>query len=174
MSDNFCLIIIGEGGIPSDFPKGELYEFLNLKSKIFSCLNLNDSERKRFEELKIKIKNWQRNFRNDEYYHSLIDLTNFITLKYKIKTFFSFLDYCEPDFINSIENAINLNYKKIYILSTKFINKKEEVLKIQDEINFIKMKYKDINITNLTNLNFDDISKFIIKILEKEEGKEIW
>lgn len=173
MSKNLCLIIIGEGGIPSDFPKSELYEFLNLKSKIYSCLDLNESERKRFEELKIKIKKWQRNFRNDEYYHELIDLTNFITLKYKIRTFYAFLDYCEPDLIDSIENAINLKYEKIYIFSTKLINRKEESFKIRDEINLMKMKYKNIEIVDLTNLTFDEISNFLLKILEKKEGKEI-
>lgn len=173
MNKEACLIIIGEGGIPSDFPKGDLYEFLNLKSKILSSLYLNEDERKRFEELKIKLNTWNRNFRNDEYYHALIDLSNFITLNYKIRTFYSFLDYCEPDLINSIENAINSNYNKIYILSTKFILKKEEALKIKDEINFMKIKYKNVEIINLTDLNFDDISKFMIDIIKKKEDKEI-
>ncbi|MCX8094847.1 MAG: hypothetical protein N3D74_01460 [Caldisericia bacterium] len=171
MDENYCLIIIGEGDIPSDFPKFELKEFLSLKSKIDSNFELNEFERKRFEELKIKIKNWKRNFRNDEYYHTLFDLTNLIFNKFKIKTFFAFLDYCEPDLQTSIENAINYNYKKIYLFSTKLILKKIELLKIQDEINLIKMKYKDLEIVNLVELNLNDISEFILKNLKIKEVK---
>lgn len=172
MDENCCLIIIGEGGIPTDFPKSDLFEFLNLKSKIDSYFELNDDERKKFEELKIKIKKWKRNFRNDEYYHSILDFSNFIYFKYKVNTFYAFLDYCEPDLLTSIENAINSKYKKIYIISTKLILKKDEILKVQDILKFIKMKYKDIEIFDLIDLKFDEISEFLINIIKKR-GKEI-
>lgn len=172
MDENSCLIIIGEGCIPTDFPKSDSAEFLKLKSKIDSYLELNDDERKKFEELKIRIKNWKRNFRNDEYYHSILDLTDFISSKYKIKTFYSFLDYCEPDLLKSIEDAINSKYKRIYIISTKLILKNEDILKVQDKLKFVKMKYKDVEIVDLLNLNFDEISEFLINFI-KRRGKEI-
>ncbi len=171
MDENSCLIIIGEGCIPTDFPKSDSVEFLKLKSKIDSYLELNDDEKK-FEKLKIRFKNWKRNFRNDEYYHSILDLTDFVSSKYKIKTFYSFLDYCEPDLFKSIEDAINSKYKRIYIISTKLILKKENILKVQDTLKFVKMKHKDVEIVYLLKLNFDEISEFLINFI-KRRGKEI-
>ncbi len=172
MSDERCLIIVGEGGIPLDFPKRELSYFLILKTKINSNLDLSEEERKAFEELENRLKNWKRNFRNDEYYHSLFDLSNFIERRFKIKTYFAFLDYSEPDLIKSIENAIREGFKKIFIVSSKLILKKEEDLKIKDEIDLIKMKYNDVRIYNFTNVNLDDISNFLINIIENERKKK--
>lgn len=168
MNKNECLIIVGEGGIPSDFPKSELFKFLTFKSKIDCFLDLNNEERREFEELKYKLENWRRNFRNDEYYHTLFDLANFIELKYCIKTYYAFLEFSKPDLIQSIELAIKENFKKIYIISTKLILKKEDELKIKDIIQLIKMKYKNFEIINLTNLNFNEISNFLMNIVEKE------
>lgn len=173
MNKDECIIIIGEGGIPSDFPKNELSEFLILKAKIESFLDLNEEERKRFEYLKNKLKGWRRNFRNDEYFHSLFDLSNFIQLKYRIKTFFAFLDFSEPDLMKSIEDAIKNNFKRIFVVSTKLINKKEEELKISDEIELMRKKYKGIEIVKLTIFDFDKISSFLMNIVKKMGGS-LW
>ncbi|MBC7195586.1 MAG: hypothetical protein H5U37_08020 [Caldisericia bacterium] len=168
MNNEKCLIVVGEGGIPLDFPKKELSYFLILKAKIESNLDLSEEERRVFEELKNRLKNWERNFRNDEYYHSLFDLSNYIERRFKIKTYFAFLDFSEPDLIKSIDNAIKEGFKKIFIVSLKLILKKEDYLKIKDEIDLIKMKYSDVKIYNFTNLDLEEISNFLINLVENK------
>jgi len=162
------IIIIGEGGIPKDFPKNDLLKFLNIKSKIECGINLLEEENIIFEKLSSKIKKWKRNFRNDEYYHSLVDLQNLIFIKSKIKTEIAFLDYCEPDLYNAIKNLIESGYIKIILISPTLILSKENEFKISDIVNFIELKYKDLEIVNLCNLDYDIISNFFIDLMERE------
>jgi len=159
------ILLIGEGGIPKDFPKNELSKFLNLKSKIESNLELSYEENIIFENLNNKIKKWRRNFRNDEYYHSVIDLKNLIYLKSKIKTYVAFLDYCEPDIYQAIENLIDEGYKKIILITTALILSKEEKSKIEDVLNFINIKNKDFKIINLCKLDYNNISDFFVNLI---------
>ncbi|MGC8942887.1 MAG: hypothetical protein ACP5KX_02115 [Caldisericia bacterium] len=163
-----CIIVIGEGGIPTDFPKNELIKFLNLKSKIECGINLQEEENIIFEELSSKIKKWKRNFRNDEYYHSLVDLQNLIFIKSKIKTEIAFLDYCEPDLFKVLINLIENGYEKIILISPSLILSKQNEFKINDILNFIELKYKDLKIINLCNLDFEIVSKFFIDLIEGE------
>ncbi|MGB9749398.1 MAG: hypothetical protein ACPLWB_00915 [Caldisericia bacterium] len=163
-----CIIVIGEGGIPTDFPKNELIKFLNLKSKIECGINLQEEENIIFEELSSKIKKWKRNFRNDEYYHSLVDLQNLIFIKSKIKTEIAFLDYCEPDLFKVLINLIENGYEKIILISPTLILSKQNEFKINDILNFIELKYKDLKIINLCNLDFEIVSKFFIDLIEGE------
>ncbi len=159
------ILLIGEGGIPKDFPKNELSKFLNLKSKIESNLELSDEENIIFENLNNKIKKWKRNVRNDEYYHSIIDLKNLIYIKSKIKTYVAFLDYCEPDIYQAIENLIATGYKKIILITPDFILSKEKESKIDDILNFINIKYRGFKIINLCKLDYNIISDFFVNLV---------
>lgn len=165
MYKDTCILLIGEGGIPIDLPKTELSKFLNLKSKIDSNLPLSNEENKIFEDLDKKIKKWKRNFRNDEYYHSLIDLQSLIFLKSKIKTDIAFLNYCEPDIYQAIESLINRGCKKIILISPNLIFQKEYELKLEDILNFIYMKYKNIEIINLIKLDYNFLGDFFINLI---------
>lgn len=167
MNNDTSILLIGEGGIPSDFPKNELSKFLNLKSKIDANLELSSEEITLYEDLNNKIKKWKRNFRNDEYFHSLIDLQTLIFLKSKIKTSIAFLNYCEPDIYQAIGSLIDKGFKKIILICCNLILNKEYELKLNDFLNFIKIKYKGVSIINFIYLDFDPISNFFISLIKE-------
>lgn len=163
--DKTSIILIGEGGIPTDFPKNDLYALLTLKSKINLNLPLNDEENKIFEELNERLKRWNRNFRNDEHYHILMDLKNMIYLKTRMKIELAFLDNCKPELYEAIEKFINEGFKNIVLISPNFLISKENLLKINDILDFIKRKYNNINLIDLTQININQITDFLVNII---------
>lgn len=161
------ILIVGEGGIPKDFPRNDLYAYLILKSKIECGINLTEEESEIFENLNNKLKKWNRNFRNDEYFHSLFDLQKLIFNKTRTLTEIAFLEYCEPDLYEAIETLHKRGVKKIVLISPLLVLSKEKEDKIIDILNFFKLKYENLNIINFCSLDYNILTNFYINLIKE-------
>lgn len=158
-----AIVIIGHGAPPLDFPRKELNEYFVLNSKK-ERKNFSKEDEKKLKKIEKKIRNWKRTKRNDPYWEGLHELSDIMEKESGFKVFTGFDEFCSPDVVECISNAVKCGYKKIFVLSSMLIkggsHSEKNILK---KVKTAKSLFPHIDIHYAWPIPIKKIARFFIE-----------
>ncbi len=160
------IIFVGHGGFPSDFPEEKLKRYLFLRSKFFKK-DLEEREKKEFEELEKELLNYERTRKNDSHFYFHKKLCKEIERRLKIRCFFAFNEFCAPLLDEVIKNIYEKENKaNIFVVPTMFTGGHHVEEEIPEKIKDLRKKYRGIKIKYLFPFKNELISQFFAKSIK--------
>lgn len=135
-SSDSCLILVGHGAPPSDFPREKLSTYFRLHGRVHDHSGgghdhrqdplvqaiPDPQERNQFVSLEKELFDWPRNAQNDPYYMGVQDLADRLEKQTGKQVFFAFNEFCGPTVEATVDRALSQGYKDITILTTMMVS----------------------------------------------------
>ncbi|MHA2271913.1 MAG: sirohydrochlorin chelatase [Candidatus Hodarchaeales archaeon] len=114
-----CIIVLAmHGSPPTDFPKREIGEFIDLHLKMENAPRmLSEEQIKRHDELEETMRAWPRTQQNDPFFASSQELAKHLAKATGFKTIVGFNEFCNPSLDNALEQAALQQPEKIAVVT---------------------------------------------------------
>ena len=106
------------GAPPNDYPKQELGEFFNLRSRLEHGRNGDTGAiQARLAELERKIREWPRTAQNDPYHSAAYDLARHLQLAFGSPVVVGFNEFCAPTLDEALDQAAMEAAERIVVIT---------------------------------------------------------
>lgn len=98
------ILLAMHGGVPSDFPKDDLQQFMQLHTQAHSG---DKAVYDKAHQLEHKLRNWPRSKDNDPFYWGSELLQNALQAKTSIPVILAFNEFCAPSIEDAMVKIVN-------------------------------------------------------------------
>lgn len=169
MANASAVILVGHGGVPTDFPKDLLQELKRLESARLAKKSLEMSERE--AELDRKIRYWPRTFETDPYKTGLENLAESLSNQIDEDLVVAYNEFCAPSLEEAIDALAAEGRKSIFILTTMFTpGGSHSEIEIPQIVESKKRQHAGVKIEYLWPYDLDGVAGLLSLHLEKSRG----
>jgi len=109
------MIVLAMHGVPpSDFPRGELMEYMALHTR-YESSSLDPISRSRYNALEVKMRTWPRNKQNDPFHAASMELASRLNKNCNLEVLVGFNEFCAPDIMQAIGQASQQGAEKVIV-----------------------------------------------------------
>lgn len=113
-----AIVLTMHGAPPLDFPGFELGEFFRLQARGgHGEGHLEESARRRREELEKKIREWPRTPQNDPFYAGSMDLAENLRRETGFEVILGFNEFCSPTLDQALDRAAEFGAERIIVVT---------------------------------------------------------
>lgn len=164
--DKSVLLLIGHGGVPSDFPRDELQELKRLESAR-RARGLQPSQRER--ELDARIRTWPRTSSNDPYVGGLERLRLALAELAKRPVFSAYNEFCAPAIGDAIDTLVEQGTTHIHVLSTMVTSGgSHSEVEIPEELASARRRYDNLRIDYVWPIDPLRVAQMLLAQLEHQ------
>ena len=142
---NRGIILVGHGGLPSDFPSEQVSKLMRLEKE-----RRRTKQKPTAEEIEIdrSLRHWPRTVQSDPYKAGLEHLLSYLSPLFDgMRVELAYNEFCTPNLTEAIEAMIAEGIKHITVASTMFTpGGSHSEIEIPEEIEPLKSKYPDTTI----------------------------
>lgn len=157
---NRGIILVGHGGLPSDFPSEQVAKLMRLEKE-----RRRTKQEPSAEEIEIDqtLRHWPRTETSDPYKAGFEQLlSHLIPLFDGMMVKPAYNEFCTPNLTEAIEEMIALGVKHITITSTMFTpGGSHSEVEIPEEIEPLKAKYPDTTIVYAWPYNLKKVAHLL-------------
>ncbi len=156
----FAVVLVGHGGLPSDFPEGLVSKLKRLESARRKN-NLPMTE----EELEIdtQIRTWPRTSKTDPYKAGLEAVAgNLKSLLGQCDLEVAYNEFCAPTLKEAVESLISKSHSDITIISTMFTpGGSHSEIEIPEEVEELNKTYPEVTINYAWPFELQHVAEFL-------------
>lgn len=158
--DFFGVVLVGHGGLPSDFPEGLVSKLKRLESaRRKNNLPVTEEE----IEIDTKIRNWPRTKETDHYQAGLEAVArNFHSTLGDCDLELAYNEFCAPTIKDAVERLISKNHTDIMIISTMFTpGGSHAELEIPEEVEELNKLHPEVVIEYAWPFDLSHVAEFL-------------
>ena len=162
------VILAAHGSPPNDFPKKEMGEFFMLHAQKEMDRKISDNAETKYIELESRIRNWQRNSKNDPFYTACLEIAANMEKELLLPVFVGFNEFCAPTINDAIEGAIEQGAEKVVVISPMMTRGGEHTeVDIPGIIKDLQGKYPQVKFIYAYPFLAKEIARFLASQVKK-------
>jgi len=113
------VVVLAMHGLPpSDFPKNQFAEYMNLHAKYRSGdTNIDAETEERHTSLEKRIRYWPRTRLNDPFYTASLDIAEQLSTDTCCPVILGFAEFCAPDLDEAFDEAVSKGAEQIVVVT---------------------------------------------------------
>jgi sirohydrochlorin cobaltochelatase len=163
------IVLAMHGGLPNDFPKKELAEYVGLHSRLAHALGAeNTALERRYTELDAKIRHWTRTPKNDPFSAGSQELAVALRRASGRKVIIGFNEFCAPSLDQALDQAAQQKAEKIIVVTPMMTRGGEHAeVDIPAALRRAEERHPGIKYTYAWPFPLSEIAEFLSKQLDK-------
>ena len=163
------IVLAMHGAPPNDFPRDQIMELFGLHSRLEY---IDGPERaaleERYNELDARVRAWPRNPTNDPFYTGSLELANHLEQASAHEVFLGFNEFCAPSLDEALDQAIEANAKKVFVVTPMMTRGGEHSEKdIPTAIQRARERHPGVEVVYVWPFDVSQVAEFLVDQISK-------